>query len=181
MDTRLEAVSVKALIALSDQSERHTAVQEGDLDTSREFGSWRCKHGTGNWQAVSVRVRTHTVSNPAGNWEFGGRTANMKGKNQREVEMKGPRKSAIGKGQAGTIRPATTTYLQSTRSYRTLPDLSSRPKHQSFSGLYGKPLLYTSRSSRMIKTVQCHIPTFVPFHMELTAAFGLPQSPSLPL
>ena len=177
MDTRLEAVSVKALIALSDQTEGHLAVLEEGLDTSREFGSWRCKHGTGNCQAASVRIRTHTVSTPAVTWESGGRMANTKGRDQRET----PRKTAIGKGQVGTIRPATTTYLHSTRSYRTLPDISFRPKHQSFSGLYGKPFLYTSRSSRMIKTVQCHIPTFVPFHMELTAAFGLSQSPSQPL
>lgn len=180
MDTRLEAVSVKALIDLSDKTEEHSAVLEEDLDTSREFGSWRCRHGARNWQAASVRVRTHTVSSPAVSWEFGGRMLNTKGKNQREIENKTTRKAAIGKGQVGTIRPATTTHLYSTMSYRTLPDLSTRPKHQSFSGLYGKPLLYTSRKSRMIKTVQCHIPTFVPFHMELTAAFGLSQSPSLP-
>jgi len=173
MDTRLEAISVKALLALSDQTEGDFPALE-ELDLTREFGSWSGRQESGTWQTARARVRTHTVSSL---WEAGGRLKAATGRSLNETVAKASEKGTIGKGPIPAMRPFVRTHLSSTLSYRTLPDLESRSKYQPFRDLYGRPRVHTSHRARMIKTAACVSSTFVPFHMELTAAFGLSHSP----
>lgn len=174
MDTRLEALSVKALIAFSDQTEGHFPSLQEKLDSSREFGGWNCRCGSVDLQSPGPTFRMHTVSSI---WEDGNRPRVSTGRNSKEIGTKTTEKGKSGKGQIPAIRPFARKHLSSAMSYRTLPDLESRSKYPAFRALYGVPLLHTSHRSRMIKTAVCLSPTFVPFHMELTAAFGLSHSP----
>jgi len=164
---------VKALLALSDQTEGDFPALE-ELDLTREFGSWSGRQESGTWQTARARVRTHTVSSLC---EAGGRLKAATGRSLNEAVAKASEKGTIGKGPIPAMRPFVRTHLSSTLSYRTLPDLESRSKHQPFRDLYGRPRVHTSHRSRMIKTAACVSSTFVPFHMELTAAFGLSHSP----
>lgn len=162
MDTRLEAASTQVLRTVSDQA---TTQSPPPSDASQDFGCWNYHHST-PMPLPNPRTKLHSSSSLS--LTCYPRDSLLRSPYESPTR-KLTRKTA-GKDISGQYQKLPRPYLTSARSFRIIP--LAKDRLPTLQCLYGQPL--PRPRTRLMKTAA--LTKVVPFHAELTQAFGLSPS-----